>query len=123
LDGMSTRKPVDDGEWVQPVRRGFQMECCGERVSTLQLAFDNGWNRSGLIDYINTRLGHDNALDAGAHDSPALVRRVGPTSWRKSTAPKRDVKCPSCGHRFDVRRKGLTDAPIEAAGERTHANV
>lgn len=22
------RTPVSDGEWVQPIRRGYQMECC-----------------------------------------------------------------------------------------------
>jgi DNA-directed RNA polymerase subunit RPC12/RpoP len=86
-----------------------------ERVRALEVARDNNWNRSGLIDYINTRLGESNALDAGGHDSDTTLKRVGATGWRGSNkmAPKRDVKCPSCGHRFDVRRKGLTEAQVE----------
>jgi hypothetical protein len=88
----------------------------GNRIEVLQLARDNHWNRSGLVEYINLRLGENNAIERGPHSSAERVKRVASTrGWRgqNQVAPKRDVKCPSCGHRFDVRRKGLTDAPIQ----------
>jgi hypothetical protein len=85
-----------------------------ERVQVLRLAQQNAWNRSGLIDYINSRMDTRNRLETGAHDSLALTKRsTSVRQWRKAMTPKRDVTCPACGHRFDVRRKGLTEQPIE----------
>jgi hypothetical protein len=87
-----------------------------ERVAAMRLAQQNEWNRNGLIDYINKRLGTDNAIEHHRNQPPTLVKRAGKMGWRGSheqSAPKRDVCCPQCGHRFDVRRKGLSEAPIE----------
>lgn len=95
-----------------------------ERLGALALAQRNGWNRNGLIDFINTRLDERNALNTGAHESDSRVKKVGRKLWRKATVPKRDVRCPYCGKVFDVRRRGLTEAPIEVAhkpsSEHTH---
>lgn len=89
-----------------------------ERVQTLRLAQGNGWNRNGLVDFINTRLDEGNAIDISAHQPDVLFKRVGRIGWHRANVPKRDVTCPACGHRFDVRRKGLTEAPIEPGEQR-----
>jgi len=87
-----------------------------DRIRALELARDNGWNRNGLVDYINTRLETKNALNGGAHQSAALTKRVGRRQWRTASAPKQRVRCPHCGELFDVRRKGVTEEPITTVG-------
>lgn len=89
-----------------------------ERLRTLALAQQNNWNRTGLIDFINSRLDQKNSTNAdGAHESGALTKRRGGHHWRQEqSAPKRDVTCPHCGFSFDVRRKGLTETAIEPVG-------
>lgn len=89
-----------------------------ERVDALRLCSQNSWNRSGLIDYINSRTDQRNAIETGARSSGSLEKKRGLVKWRAAKVPKRDVTCPECGHRFDVRRKGVTEEPIEAVERR-----
>jgi hypothetical protein len=96
-----------------------------DRVPTVRLIVANGWNRTGLVDYINLRIETpDRTTVAGAHESglPTKRARGRPLGWSGRCAPKQTVRCPHCGEVFGVRRKGLTDTPIEA-DERKESDV
>jgi hypothetical protein len=76
-----------------------------ERARTLELAQANQWTKDGLAEFISTRDGAAPSVAAALSDKTARGRASHGIGWNSHKSHHRLLQCPSCGFRFEPKRR------------------